>query len=95
MTQANLRSSARPSYLHCRGNFSDYTSREPRKQTWSNRSVLMERFVVENRRGQADGFAVWCRIVADNPALAEDGAVLLAGDLPWHLKNHLHQCVIG
>ena len=25
MTQANLRSSARPSYLHCRGNFREYT----------------------------------------------------------------------
>lgn len=58
--------------------------------------VFTQKCVVEDRRGQADGCAAAAHSVAtENPALAEDGAVLLAGNLLRHLKNHLNQRVLG
>lgn len=55
------------------------------------RSVLTEKCVVEDRRSQADGSAVAYFVATKNPALAENRAVLLAGNLLRHLKDHLHQ----
>ena len=58
------------------------------------RGVFTQKCVVEDRRGQADGSAAAHSVATENPALAEDGAVLLAGNLLRHLKDHLNQRVL-
>ena len=58
------------------------------------RSVLTEKCVVEDSRSQADGSAVAPFVATENPALAENRAVLLAGNLLRHLKDHLDQRVL-
>ena len=58
------------------------------------RSVLTQKCVVEDRRGQAERSAAEHFVVPENPALAEDRALLLAGNLLRHLKDHLNQPVL-
>lgn len=55
------------------------------------RSVLTEKCVIEDRRSQADGSAVASFVATENPTLAENRVVLLAGNLLRHLKDHLNQ----
>jgi hypothetical protein len=57
------------------------------------RSVLTEKCVVKDSRGQARGFAAAHFVASENPALAKNRAMLLAGDLLRHLKDHLNQRV--
>ena len=58
------------------------------------RLVLTEKCVIDDRRSQADGSTVAPFVATENPALAENRAVLLAGDLLRHLKDHLDQRVL-
>lgn len=60
----------------------------------NSRSVLTEKCVIEDRRSQADGSAIAYFVATENPALAENRAVLLAGNLLRHLKDHLNQRVL-
>ena len=50
-----------------------------------------EKCVIEDSRSQADGSAVAYFVATENPALAENRAVLLAGNLLRYLKDHLNQ----
>ena len=54
-------------------------------------SVLTEKCVIEDRRSQADGSTAASFVATENPTLAENRAVLLAGNLFRHLKDHLNQ----
>src|SRR5438445_37890 len=67
-----------------------------RQSLFDPRSLLMEKFVIENGRSQAGiirGFRSF--LGTDNSCLAENGAVLLAGDLFRHLEHHFHKSVVG
>jgi hypothetical protein len=55
---------------------------------------LTEKCVIEDRRSQADGSAIAYFVATENPALAENRAVLLAGNLLRHLKDHLNPRVL-
>src|ERR1700720_553642 len=56
--------------------------------------VLAQKFVVEDRSGQANRFRIPGFLAPDDPALAENGAVLLAGNFLRHLKHHFHQRIL-
>jgi len=59
-------------------------------------SVLAQKLVIENRGCQCYGFSpILAIFLADDPSLAKNCAVLLPGDLFWHLKDHFDERVIG
>ena len=60
-------------------------------------SVLVQKLVIEDGSGEPERvFNIFDRILDTNqPALAKNIAVLLAGNLLWHLENHLDQGIDG
>src|SRR6266852_6348623 len=56
--------------------------------------VLAQKFVVEDRSGQANRFRIADFLAPDDPALAENCAVLLAGNFLRHLEHHFHQRIL-
>ncbi len=77
----------------------DFTWKTSRKEDRGNRLthsalnasrlVLMEKFVIEDGRGQPERvFGIFNRILYSNqPALAQHVAILLAGNLLGHFEN--------
>jgi hypothetical protein len=67
------------------------------EQQNARRSLLAKKFVVQNRRCQSHRFC-FCLAAsfpgADDPSLAENAAVFLAGDFFRHLENHFDQRVV-
>jgi len=66
---------------------------------WALGSVLslsVDELVVQDRGGKFMFRTIFSLVLhSDNAALAKDFAVLLSGDLLWHFKDHLDQCVFG
>src|SRR6267378_944106 len=66
-----------------------FTSRSRARGSFLLRLALAEEFVVQDRSSQHRALFRGMRLLrADQPSLAEHGAVFLAGDFLRHLENH-------